>query len=106
MRTVSKYFVKTISDFTCLYLPCSEVAFQRVADIIPSDSVTWYFDSSLLDTASVIIKAKVSNESDCLCTLISVQDPLCPAKENLGEAMRYLISYISLGLHCGLLQGS
>ena len=67
-------------------------AFQYNTTIIPSHSeysVTKYFNSSQLDTTSIIIKVELSNESDWLCTLISIQDPLCPLKENLGEAMRF-----------------
>ena len=79
----------------------SGAAFQYNKTINSSHSeysMAKYFDSSQIETASIIIKVGLSNignsdfnETDQLCTLISIQDPLCPLKENLGEAMRYLI---------------
>ena len=41
-----------------------------------------------MEAASILIKVELANQDDRLCTLISVQDPLCPVKENLGEAKR------------------
>ena len=63
-------------------------AFQFNTTILPSQSVSKYFDSRQLEAASIIIKVELANQDDRLCTLISVQDPLCPVKENLGEAKR------------------
>ena len=47
-----------------------------------------YFDTNKLETESILVRVRSLNESESLCTLISIQDPLCPAKITLGEAMR------------------
>ena len=63
-----------------------------------------FFDTKLLNTDSIIVKVgrvgekvltdysydKVTtrNDSDCLCSIISIQQPICPFYDDIGSAMR------------------
>ena len=74
---------------------CSGAAYKASAVVPPSQSNTnmeeLYIDTNQLegtDTDSVLFRVRSLNQSESLCTLISIQDPLCPAKLTLGEAMR------------------
>ena len=69
---------------------CSGAAYSTVLD--PSQSnMELYFDTNQLEDAdcnSILVRVNSLNQSEDHCTLISIQDPLCPTKETLGEAMR------------------
>ena len=67
---------------------CSGTAYQTSAVVTPSQSSSQYFHTNQLDTDTVLVRVSSLNQSDDLCTLISIQDPLCPPKKSLGEAMR------------------
>ena len=66
----------------------SGAAYRASAVVPPSQSSIKYFDTNQLETDSVLVRVRSLNHSEALCTLISIQDPLCPPKESLGEAMR------------------
>ena len=71
---------------------CSGAAYQASAVVPPSQSnMELYFDTHQLEDAdcnSILVRVNSLNQSEDHCTLISIQDPLCPTKETLGEAMR------------------
>ena len=68
---------------------CSGAAYQASAVVPPSQYyMELYFDTNKLETESILVRVRSLNESESLCTLISIQDPLCPPKKTLGEAMR------------------
>ena len=67
---------------------CSGTAYQTGAVVAPARASEKYFDTNQLDTDSILVKVRSVNQSEVPCSLISIQDPLCPTKETLGEAMR------------------
>ena len=72
---------------------CSGTAYQASAVVRPSRASIKYFDTNKLeDTDSILVRVRslyhTDNLKDLPCTLISIQDPLCPPMETLGEAMR------------------
>ena len=91
----------------------SGVAYLSKTTIKPVISRIRYFDTKLLNTDSIIVKvrkkstrqlldysAKVTtrNDSDCLCSIISIQQPSCPFYDDIGSAMRWVsISRIPYG---------
>jgi len=56
--------------------------------IRPGRSSIKYFDSNLLDTGSVIVKVTAWDVSDCLCSTISIQQPICPLYDDIDSVMR------------------
>lgn len=67
---------------------CSGTAYQTGAVVAPARASEKYFNTKQLDTDSILVRVRSLNQTDGLCTLISIQDPLCPSMETLGEAMR------------------
>ena len=82
----------------------SGVMYLSQTTIKPVISRIRFFDTKLLNTDSIIVKvvivgervltdclySKVTtrNDSDCLCSIISVQHPTCPFYDDIGSAMR------------------
>ena len=57
--------------------------------ITPVISRIRFFDTKQLRTDSLIVKVQTRNDSDCLCSLISIQEPVCPFHDDIGSAMRF-----------------
>lgn len=64
-------------------------AFTSFTTISPSISRIRFFDTKLLETDSIIVKIQTRNGSDCMCSLISIQKPVCPFHDDIGGAMRF-----------------
>ena len=64
-------------------------AFTSFTTITPVISRIRFFDTKQLATDSLIVKVQTRNGSDCLCSLISIQKPLCPFHDDIGGAMRF-----------------
>jgi len=65
------------------------IVYLSKTTIKPVISRIRYFDTKLLHTDSIIIKVVTRNDSDCLCSIISVQHPTCPFYDDIGSAMRF-----------------
>jgi len=65
------------------------VAYLSKTTIKPVISRIRYFDTKLLNTDSIIVKVTTRNDSDCLCSIISIQQPSCPFYDDIGSAMRF-----------------
>ena len=64
-------------------------AFTSFTTITPVISRIRFFDTKQLDTDSLVVKLETRNGSDCLCSLISIQKPVCPFHDDIGGAMRF-----------------
>jgi len=64
------------------------IVYLSKTTIKPVISRIRYFDTKLLNTDSIIIKVATRNDSDCLCSIISVQHPTCPFYDDIGSSMR------------------
>lgn len=65
------------------------VVYLSKTTIKPVISRIRYFDTKLLSTDSIIVKVTTRNDSDCLCSIISIQQPSCPFYDDIGSAMRF-----------------
>jgi len=65
------------------------VMYLSQTTIKPVISRIRFFDTKLLNTDSIIVKVTTRNDSDCLCSIISVQHPTCPFYDDIGSAMRF-----------------
>jgi len=66
-----------------------ELAFWSKTTIKPVISRIRYFDTGLLDTDTIMVKVTTRNDTDCLCSLISIQKPSCPFYDDIGTATRH-----------------
>jgi len=73
----------------------SEIAgFSTNTTITPAITRIRYFSDDLMREMSgnytyLNIKVTMREESDCLCSLVSIQSPTCPFHDTAGAAMRY-----------------
>eukprot|EP00092_Neocalanus_flemingeri_P009052 GFUD01009743.1.p1 GENE.GFUD01009743.1~~GFUD01009743.1.p1 ORF type:complete len:730 (+),score=141.45 GFUD01009743.1:101-2290(+) len=65
------------------------LAYLSKTTIKPVISRIRYFDTKLLNTDSIIVKVATRNDTDCLCSVISIQHPTCPFYDDIGSAMRF-----------------
>jgi len=65
------------------------VAYLSKTTIKPVISRIRFFDTKLLDTDSIIVKVTTRNDTDCMCSIISIQHPACPFYDDIGSAMRF-----------------
>jgi len=63
--------------------------FLSKTTIKPVISRIRFFDTKLLNTDSIIVKVTTRNDTDCLCSIISIQQPYCPFYDDVGSAMRF-----------------
>jgi len=66
-----------------------ELMFWSKTTIKPVISRIRYFDTGLLDTDTIMVKVTTRNDTDCLCSLISIQKPSCPFYDDIGTATRH-----------------
>lgn len=65
------------------------ISYTSHTSIHPASSKIRFFDTSLLQTDSIIIKVQTRDNSDCLCSIISIQQPKCPFHDDVGGAQRF-----------------
>jgi len=64
-------------------------AFESKTTITPAITRIRYFQTDLIDSTYINVKVSTRPGSDCLCSLVSIQDPFCPFHDEIGSAMRF-----------------
>jgi len=63
--------------------------FESKTTITPATTRIRYFPPNLIDSRYLNIRVWTRNDSNCLCSLVSIQQPVCPFHGDLGSVKRY-----------------
>jgi len=77
------------ADWKVVATPDGGKEFRSKTTIKPVISRIRYFDTNLIDSNTIIIKVTTRNDTDCLCSIISIQQPTCPFYDEVGTTMRH-----------------
>ena len=89
IKSMLKYHSFEIVSHAHIVHCCSGLSYTSHTQIHPSQSRIRFFDTSLLSTDSIIVKVNTRDDSDCLCSLISIQQPSCPFYHEFAQAQKF-----------------